>query len=50
MSQNIVETEYQSTVPIKGICHDEFQNVAEIFAENFDKNLWCPCHKLLHQS
>jgi len=37
MSQNIVETEYQPTVPIKGICHDDFQNVAEIFAVNFDK-------------
>ena len=36
MSQNIVETEHQSTVPIKGIC-DDFQNVAEIFAVNFDK-------------
>ena len=37
MSQNIVETEYQPTVPIKGMCHEDFQNVAEIFAVNFDK-------------
>ena len=37
MSQNIVETEYKSTVPIKGMCHEDFQNVAEIFAVNFDK-------------
>ena len=37
MSQNIVVTEYQSTVPIKGMCHDDFQNVAEKFAVNFDK-------------
>jgi len=29
MSQNIVETEYQSTVPIKGKCHEDFQSVAE---------------------
>ena len=37
MSQNIVETEYQSTVRIKGKCHEDFQSVAEIFAVNFDK-------------
>ena len=37
MSQNIVETEYQSTVPIKGKWHEDFQSVAEIFAINFDK-------------
>ena len=37
MNQNIVETEYQSSVPIKGKCHEDFQNVAEIFAINFDK-------------
>ena len=37
MSQNIVETEYQPTVPIKGTCHQDFQNVAETFAINFDK-------------
>ena len=37
MSQNIVETEYQSSLPIKGTCHQDFQNVAETFAINFDK-------------
>ena len=37
MSQNIVETEYQSSQVIRGTCHKDFQNVAEIFAMNFDK-------------
>ena len=37
MSQNIVETEYQSSLPIRGTCHKDFQNVAETFAINFDK-------------
>ena len=37
MSQNIVETEYQSSLEIRGTCHKDFQNVAETFAFNFDK-------------
>ena len=37
MTLNIVETEYQSSIPIKGVCHEDFQNVAETFAVNFDK-------------
>ena len=37
INQNIIQTEYQSSVPIKGICHEDFQNVAETFAINFDK-------------
>ena len=37
MNQNIIKTEYKSSVPIKGICHKDFQNVAETFAINFDK-------------
>ena len=36
MNLNIVETEYQSSIPIKGVCHKDFQNVAETFAINFD--------------
>ena len=32
-----VETKFESTVPIKGSCHEDFQEVAETFAENFDK-------------
>ena len=32
-----VETEFNSSVPIKGNCHEDFQEVAEIFAQNFDK-------------
>ncbi len=32
-----VETEYESVVPINGICHENFQEVAETFAENFNK-------------
>lgn len=31
-----VETLYNSSIPIEGICHEEFQEVAEIFAQNFD--------------
>ena len=32
-----VETEFKSpVVPIKGICHEDFQEVAETFAKNFD--------------
>ncbi len=31
MSQNIVETEYQSSLIIRGTCHQDFQNVAETF-------------------
>ena len=37
INQNIVQTEYQSSVPIKGVCHEDFQNIAETFAVNFDK-------------
>ena len=37
INQNIIQTEYKSSVPIKGICHKDFQNVAERFAKNFDK-------------
>ncbi len=33
MNLNIVETEYQSSIPIKGVCHKDFQNVAETFAD-----------------
>ena len=32
-----VETEFKPSVPIKGSCHEDFQEVAEIFAQNFDK-------------
>ncbi len=32
-----VETKFESSVVIKGSCHEDFQEVAEIFAENFDK-------------
>ncbi len=32
-----VETEFKSSVPIKGNCHEDFQEVAEIFAQNFEK-------------
>ena len=31
------ETEFESSVQIKGGCHEDFQEVAEAFAENFDK-------------
>ena len=41
INQNIVETEYQSSVPIKGVCHEDFQNIAETFAVNFDKYSDC---------
>tara|TARA_B100001029_G_scaffold86868_1_gene71285 strand:+ start:124 stop:1323 length:1200 start_codon:yes stop_codon:yes gene_type:complete len=32
-----VETEYESVVPINGTCHENFQGVAEVFAQNFEK-------------
>ena len=32
-----VETEFKSSVQIKGSCHEDFQEVAETFAQNFDK-------------
>lgn len=32
-----VETEFKSSVQIKGNCHEDFQEVAEIFAQNFDQ-------------
>ena len=31
-----VETLYNSSIPIEGMCHEDFQDVAEIFAQNFD--------------
>ena len=31
-----VETKFESSIQIKGSCHEDFQEVAEIFAENFD--------------
>ena len=30
-----VETEFESVVPINGICHDNFQEVAVIFDKTF---------------
>lgn len=35
--ETFVEVEFESSVPIKGICHKDFQEVAEIFAQNFVK-------------
>ena len=32
-----VNLEYNSSVQISGYCHEDFQEVAEIFAQNFDK-------------
>lgn len=32
-----VETEFKSSVQIKGNCHEDFQEVAEIIAQNFDQ-------------
>jgi len=37
MESSFVETEFESTVPIKGSCHKDFQKVAEAFAQNFTK-------------
>ena len=37
MESSFVETEFESTVPIKGSCHEDFQEVAETFAKNFVK-------------
>ena len=37
IEDNVVEIDFESTVPIKGSCHKDFQDVAEIFAENFNK-------------
>ena len=48
MSQNIVETEYQSSLTIRGTCHQDFQNVAEKFAINFDKYKISDAYKLLY--
>ena len=31
------ETKFESSVQIKGSCHEDFQEVAETFAENFDE-------------
>ena len=31
-----VETLYNASIPIEGICHEDFQEVAELFAQNFD--------------
>ena len=32
-----VETKFESSIQIKGKCHEDFQEVAEVFAKNFDK-------------
>ncbi len=32
-----VDLQYNSSVQISGYCHEDFQEVAEIFAQNFDK-------------
>ena len=32
-----VEVQYKASVQINGYCHDDFQEVVEIFAENFDR-------------
>jgi len=37
VGNNLIETEFASSVPIKGKCHKDFQGVAETFAQNFDK-------------
>ena len=37
MESSFVETEFESTVPIKGSCHKDFQKVAEAVAQNFTK-------------
>ena len=34
---NFVETTFQSSLPIKGYCHEDFQEVAETFTQNFEK-------------
>ncbi len=35
MDDSFVETEFESTVSIKGSCHKDFQGVVEAFAQNF---------------
>ena len=35
--ENFVETTFQSSLPIKGYCHEDFQEVAETFTQNFEK-------------
>ena len=35
--ENFVETTFQSSLPIKGYCHEDFQEVAETFIQNFEK-------------
>ncbi len=37
VEDNLVEIESKSPTPIKGSCHKDFQKVAEIFAQNFEK-------------
>ena len=37
VEDNFVETEFQSPITIKGSCHEDFQEVAETFAQNFNK-------------
>ena len=37
VEDNFVETEFQSPIKIKGSCHEDFQDVAETFAQNFNK-------------
>jgi len=38
VGNNLIETEFASSVPIKRKCHKDFQEVAETFAQNFDKH------------
>ena len=35
--ENFIETTVQSSLPIKGYCHEDFQEVAETFTQNFEK-------------
>ena len=37
IEENYIQTEFQAPVKIKGYCHESFQDVAEIFAQNFKK-------------
>ena len=34
---SLIETEFKSSIPIKGFYHEDFQEVAEIFVQNFHK-------------
>ena len=37
IEDNFVEIDFESKVPIKGSCHKDFQEVAEVFAQNFNE-------------